>query len=83
MKGTTMQQHEGSGYAVTDEGSGYARHLSKYLLAVLTVAALAYCSPHPAPAKSFIINDALASDLSYGCLEGSTNTACITKLNKK
>ena len=61
-----MQQHE---------GSGYARHLSKYLLAVLTVAALSYCSPHPAPA--------VAADLSYGCLEGSTNSTCLASLTVK
>ena len=76
MKGTTMQHQQ-------HEGSGYAKGLSKYLLAVLTIGTLAYCSPHPAPAKSFIINDGLTADLSYGCLEGSTNTACIAKLNKK
>jgi len=45
-----MQLNEGS-------GSGYARHLSKYALAVLTIAALAYCSPHPAPALAVYTTD--------------------------
>lgn len=46
------------------------KYIHRYLLAVLTVATLATCSPQPVP----------AADLSYGCLEGSTNTTCLASL---